>query len=41
MTKLLMLLYIVSGRIEKSEDLYIVHTETATYEYACEGEVLA
>lgn len=41
MTKLIMLLYIVSGRIEKTENLYVVHTETATYEYACEGEVLA
>ncbi len=40
MTKLIMLFYLISGRIQESNDLYVVHTETSTYEFACKGEVL-
>lgn len=35
-----MLFYLISGRIQESNDLYVVHTETSTYEFACKGEVL-
>lgn len=40
MSKLIFLLFIFNGKIEKSNDLYTIHTETATYENACEGEAL-
>ena len=40
MTKIIMLFYLLSGRVQEVDNLYVVHTETTTYEYACEGEVL-
>jgi hypothetical protein len=40
MTKFIMLFYLLSGRVQEADNLYVVHTETATYDFACEGEVL-
>ena len=40
MTKFVILFYLLSGRVQEVDNLYVVHTETATYDYACEGEVL-
>jgi hypothetical protein len=35
-----MLFYLLSGRVQQVDDLYSVHANATTYEFACEGEVL-
>lgn len=42
MSKLILLLYILTGKVEKIDGLYTIYTpESSVIEYACEGEVLA
>lgn len=41
MSKILFVLYLLSGKIEKVDGLYTIHTpEKSVIEYACKGEVL-
>ena len=42
MSKLILLMYLLTGKVEKVDGLYTIHTsESTVIEYACEGEVLA
>lgn len=42
MSKLILLIYLLTGKVEKVDGLYTIHTtESSVIEYACEGEVLA
>ena len=41
MSKLILLMYLLTGKVEKVDGLYTIHTsESSVIEYACEGEVL-
>jgi len=41
MSKLILLMYLLTGKVEKVDGLYTIHTtENSVIEYACEGEVL-
>ena len=41
MYKVILFLYLLTGKVEKVDGLYIIHTsESSVIEYACEGEVL-
>ena len=41
MSKLILLIYLFTGKVEKVDGLYTIHTsESSVIEYACEGEVL-
>ena len=40
MSKLILLMYLLTGKVEKVDGLYTIHTsESSVIEYACEGEV--
>ena len=42
MSKLILLMYLLTGKVEKVDGLYTIHIpESSVIEYACEGEVLA
>ena len=42
MSKLILLMYLLTGKVEKVDGLYTIHTSVSSViEYACEGEVLA
>lgn len=42
MSKLILFIYLLTGKVEKVDGLYTIHTpESSVIEYACEGEVLA
>ena len=42
MSKLILFMYLLTGKVEKVDGLYNIHTpESSVIEYACEGEVLA
>lgn len=41
MTKLLLAIYLLTGKVEKNDGLYTVRTNKHIYEYACKGEVMA
>lgn len=41
MSKLILFIYLLTGKVEKVDGLYTIHTsESSVIEYACEGEVL-
>lgn len=41
MSKLILFIYLLTGKVEQVDGLYTIHTsESAVIEYACEGEVL-
>jgi hypothetical protein len=40
MAKCILFFYIIIGKVEHTDNLYTVHAESDTYEFACEGEVL-
>jgi hypothetical protein len=41
MSKLILLMYLLTGKVEQVDGLYTIHTnESSVIEYACEGEVL-
>lgn len=41
MSKFILLIYLLTGKVEKVDGLYTIHTsESSIIEYACEGEVL-
>jgi hypothetical protein len=41
MSKFILLIYLLTGKVEKVDGLYTIHTsESSVIEYACEGEVL-
>lgn len=40
MIKLIFILFLSNGTIQENEGLYTVHTDAATYENACKGEVM-
>jgi hypothetical protein len=41
MSKLILFFYLLTGKVEKVDGLYTIHTtESSVIEYACEGEVL-
>jgi hypothetical protein len=42
MSKLILFLYLLTGKVENVDGLYTIHTtESSVIEYACEGEVLS
>ena len=42
MSKLILLMYLITGQVEKVDGLYTIYIpESSVIEYACEGEVLA
>jgi hypothetical protein len=42
MSKFILLIYLLTGKVEKVDGLYNIYTpESSVIEYACEGEVLA
>ena len=42
MSKLILFLYLLTGKVEKVDGLYTIHIpESSVIEYACEGEVLS
>jgi hypothetical protein len=41
MSKVILFFYLLTGKVEKVDGLYTIHTtESSVIEYACEGEVL-
>jgi hypothetical protein len=40
MAKCILFFYIIVGKVERSDNLYTIHTDGKTYEHACEGETL-
>ena len=42
MSKLILIMYLLTGKVEMVDGLYTIHTtESCVIEYACKGEVLA
>ena len=41
MSKLILFIYLLTGKVEQVDGLYTIHTvESSVIEYACKGEVL-
>jgi hypothetical protein len=41
MSKFILFIYLLTGKVERVDGLYTIHTsESSVIEYACEGEVL-
>jgi hypothetical protein len=41
MVKIMLLIHLLTGKVEKVDGLYTLHLDETTVEYACKGEVLA
>ena len=42
MSKLILIMYLLTGKVEMVDGLYTIHTtESCVIEYACKGEVLS